>query len=139
MGKKNDYSRWKKSLFSGKEVCEEKSLCGGRHYANISAYLRRGRWHKRRFIPVPLLRRPAISQHMVYPRRYSARTHFGNRGTVDVRVERRLAPSGGDDKSSCGWRGSGSGSFYGSPSRKEENSYGRGARTGGRRIFDSIM
>jgi len=68
----------------------------------------------------------AISQHMVYPRRYSARTHFGNRGTADVRVERRLAPSGGDDKSSCGWRGSGSGSFYGSPSRKEENSHGWG-------------
>jgi len=87
------------------------------------------------FHPRSARHRPADSQHMVYPRRYSARTHFGNRGTADVRVERRLAPSGGDDKSSCGWHGSGSGSFYGSPSRKEE----KAAAGGGRRIFDSIV
>jgi len=36
------------------------------------------------------------------PMVYTGRTHFGNRGNADVRVERRLAPSGGDDKLSCG-------------------------------------
>lgn len=76
---------------------------------------------------------PSAIPRGIYPW-YSGRSHFGNRGTVDVRVERRLAPSGGDDKSSCGWHGSGSGSFYGSPARMKENGrvwWFTGGRRGG--------
>ncbi|KAL5237779.1 hypothetical protein ACI65C_005189 [Semiaphis heraclei] len=66
--------------------------------------------------------RPAVSYSTWYkPVVYTGRKHFGNRGDPDVRVERRLAPSGVDDKSSCWWHGSGSGSFYGSPEKTEEN------------------
>jgi len=103
-------------------VYEKKSLCGGKHYANISVYLPEGRWNKCRFIPIPRSRHSAIIYSTWYkPVVYTSRTHFGNRGNADVRVERRLAPSGGDDISLCGWHGSGSGSFYGSPERTEEN------------------
>jgi len=54
-----------------------------------------------RAVVVIVVVQPSAIAHGIYPW-YSDPTHFGNRGTVDVRVERRLAPSGGDDKSSCG-------------------------------------
>ncbi|KAL4104888.1 hypothetical protein QTP88_020164 [Uroleucon formosanum] len=52
-------------------------------------------------VVVVVVVRPSAIPRGIYPR-YSGRSHFGNRGTVDMRVERRLAPSGGDDKSSYG-------------------------------------
>lgn len=126
--------RIKKNIKGCLRVCrvkcaggEEKSLGGGRHYANISANLCRR--HKTRFLPPSRSYRLPVIPYQAhgnlspsYPQWYSARIpQFGNRGAADVRVERRLAPSVGDDKSPCRqrrWHGSGSGSFQSPPRKK---------------------